>query len=69
MKAFQNKSKTKNIKFIKNSICLCCGKKLRKAINLANFNLTEFYICDSEKIKKNYEKNLHYSKELSILRK
>ena len=52
MRAFQNK--IKNIKFIKNSICLCCGKKLRKAINLPNFPVTEFYVRDTEKINKNY---------------
>lgn len=52
MRAFQNKSK--NIKFIKNSICLCCGKKLRKAINLPNFPVTELYVRDTEKINKNY---------------
>ena len=33
---------------------MCCGKKLRKAINLPNFPVTELYVRDTEKINKNY---------------
>jgi hypothetical protein len=48
------------IKYSKNTLCLCCGNKLKKVINLPKFPVTEFYIPSSEKVNNNYLVNQAY---------
>ena len=52
--------KMKKIKYKKNKFCLCCNKKLKRAIELSRFPITEFYVNINKGINNDYLVNQGY---------